>query len=100
MTEYLRVANCHVRQDLPVEIDPREAERGHEATVRDAGVASRRVDPGDPEGAELTLPRAAGATAADTFTIGGLKVLRFGGPGCRKSASTDRGSCVERKSGS
>src|SRR5205823_20009 len=40
-------------------IDPREAERGHEATVRDAGVASRRVDPGDPEGAELTLPRAA-----------------------------------------
>src|SRR2546426_3800974 len=55
MTEHLRIADRHVRQDLAVEIDPGEAQRGHEPAVGNAGVARRGVDAGDPERPELPL---------------------------------------------
>src|SRR2546428_12043086 len=84
MTEHLRVPNCHVREYLAVEVDPREAQRGHEAAVGDPRVTRGRVDPRDPERTELTFACTAGpvglAQGVHRGLAGGSTELVLRGP--------------------
>src|ERR1700730_5349057 len=54
-----RVANRQIRQHLAIDVDAGEFQAVHELVVRHPLAARRRVDPGDPELAHVTLPRAA-----------------------------------------
>src|SRR5712691_13157771 len=56
--EYFGIADGHVREDLAVDVDPRETQRFHQPTVRNARLPRGGVYASDPERAKLPLARA------------------------------------------
>src|SRR5688572_9616556 len=85
LAERVRVADREVGEHLPVDLDPALLEAGDEPAVAQAVDPGRRVDPGDPESAELRLllpPVAVGVPhAALDGLLGGLVQLAPAAPG-------------------
>ena len=50
-----RVVDGDIREDLAVDLDARRTETAHEPRVREPVRPDRRVDPRDPQSAELRL---------------------------------------------
>src|SRR5262249_11006859 len=67
-----RIADGEVGQDLAIERDVRLVQRRHEARVRDAQVARRRIDAHDPEATEVRLPLAPVKERVAPLAVDGL----------------------------
>src|SRR5688500_1050478 len=85
LAEGLGVADGEIGEDLPVDLDAALLEAGDEPAVAQAVDPGRRVDPGDPQRAELRLllpPVAVGVPhAALDGLLGGLVQLAPAAPG-------------------
>src|SRR5437762_705072 len=64
-----RVADREVGEHLPVELDAGLRAAVHELVVREPVAARGRVDPGDPEAPEVTLPDLAVAVGVDERAV-------------------------------